>query len=77
MFVAMNSVTLSSPITTALSGIQQGVARLDRAAATVAAGDIGIEPVIDMIVAERTVEQNAAVVRSADEMHKTLIDILV
>ena len=68
---------LSSPMNHALSGFQDGVARLNRAAETVAAGNVDVEPMIDMIVAEQTVKQNAAVIRTADEMHGTLLDILV
>lgn len=70
-------VPLGQPLTTALGGLQNGVARLNHAAETVAAGNVGIEPMIDAMLAEQTVKQNAAVMRTADEMHGTLIDILV
>ena len=69
--------SLSAPMSHALSGMQSGVARLNQAAETVAAGKVDVEPMIDMIVAEQTVKQNAAVIRTADEMHGTLLDILV
>lgn len=60
----------------ALTGVNAGVARLERAASSVAAGRVGIEPMVDMIVAEQTVKQNAAVIRTADDMHKALLDII-
>lgn len=64
-------------LTTALGGLQSGVAQLNRAAETVATGTVGVQPMIDAMVAEQTVAQNAAVIRTADEMQGTLLDILV
>lgn len=74
----MNSIPISpgQPLTTALGGLQSGLARLNQAAETVAAGKVGVEPMIDAMIAEQTVKQNAAVMRTADEMHGTLLDIL-
>lgn len=69
-------VSPGQPLTTALGGLQNGVARLNRAAETVAAGNVGVAPMVDAMLAEQTVKQNAAVIRAADAMHGTLIDIL-
>ena len=67
---------LSTPMRHALSGVNAGVARLDRAATAIAAGRVDIEPMVDMMIAEQSVKQNAAVIRTADDMHKSLLDIL-
>ena len=72
----MSIASLSSILATAQTGMNRGVARLNHAAAEVAQGKVDVEPFIDMLIAEKEVEHNARVVRTADEMHKSLLDII-
>jgi hypothetical protein len=72
-------MSIAGPTSTLVSaqiGMARGVARLDRAAAEIAKGNVGVEPFIDMMLAEKEVAHAARVVRTADEMHKSLLDIL-
>jgi flagellar basal body rod protein FlgC len=72
----MSIAGLSSILATAQTGMNRGVARLNHAAGEIARGKVDVQPMVDMIVAEHEVATNARVVRTADEMHKSLLDIL-
>ena len=72
----MSIPSLSSVLSTAQTGIDRGVTRLNHAAAEIAEGKVDAKPFIDMLIAEKEVEHNARVVHTADEMHKSLLDIL-
>ncbi len=68
-----------SALSTASSGIQRNLASLDAAAERIAYQPLGtntVKDLIDMKVAKHGVAANAAVVRTADEMLGTLVDIL-
>lgn len=73
---AMTIASLPSVLATAQTGMTRGVARLNHAASEIARGKIDVEPMVDLMTAEREVATNARVVRAADEMHKSLLDIL-
>ena len=60
----------------ALRGMNRAFDQADDAARRISHGDVGAKPVTDLMAAETAVEANAAVVRSADEMQKHLLDIL-
>jgi flagellar basal body rod protein FlgC len=72
----MTIASLPSVLATAQTGMTRGVARLNHAASEIARGKIDVEPMVDLMIAEREVATNARVVRTADEMHKSLLDIL-
>lgn len=63
----------------ALGGLQAGFERLDQAARRIAAdgaGDDLATNVVDLLQARHQVRANATVVRVADEMVGTLLDVL-
>jgi len=68
---------------TALGGIQSSLKRLDAAAQKIAAAPARraeptelVDPLVDALVAQRTLEASAAVVRRADEMLDALLSAL-
>ena len=77
-----------SAIQTAVGGIQSATDRFDGAAQRIASGRAGgadwgpatqvdlSGTIVDMITAEVGVEMNAAVLRTAGDMQKRLLDIL-
>ena len=72
----MSTVNLPSILSTAQTGMNRGLARLDHAAATIAQGKVDAPAFVDLLVAEQEVAQNAEVVRTAEGIHKSLLDIL-
>ena len=60
----------------ALQGLNRALDKADGAARRIAETGTAAEPVTDLITAEHEVRANAAVIRTADETQKHLIDIL-
>ena len=73
---AMSIASISGTMATAVAGLSKGTERAHKAAVEIASGNIDAEPVVDLIIAEHEVKANAEVVRTADEMSRTLLDIL-
>ena len=66
-----------SALTSAQSGLAAGFARLDGAAARVATGaPAEPEDLVALLQSRQQVAANAAVVRTADDMIGTLLDVL-
>jgi flagellar basal body rod protein FlgC len=68
-----------SPISQAAQGLDAGFDRLTQAAGRIArngAGDDLAGNMVDMLKARQEVRANVAVVRTADEMIGTLLDVL-
>jgi len=59
----------------AQEGMRRGLARFGTAAAAIAQGNLDPSNMVGQIEGQRTYEMNAAVVRTADEMLGTLLDI--
>ncbi|MFT3931873.1 MAG: hypothetical protein QM709_16420 [Spongiibacteraceae bacterium] len=79
--MAIGSVSSSSVLATGVQGVQTGLANASDAANKIARlgttesdGDF-ITPVVDLKSSELQVKASAAVIKSADEMIGTLIDI--
>jgi hypothetical protein len=79
--MAIGSVSSSSVLATGVQGVQTGIASANEAAGKIARfgtteqdGDI-VTPMIDLKRSELQVKASAAVIKSADEMIGTLIDI--
>ena len=68
--------SVGSAIANGLAGIQKGVERMNDAAQEIAEGNVDAEPVVETLIARTEVEANAKVVKTADEMSKSLLDIL-
>lgn len=68
--------SIGSAIATGLAGMQKGVERMNDAAQKIAEGNVDAEPVVETLIARTEVEANAKVVKTADEMGKSLLDIL-
>lgn len=80
---AHNSGMNINPYNTALSGIRNGMAEMDRNAVTIATAsrngdqtDSVEEALVRIKESERTVEANVKVAKTADEMLGTLLDEL-
>ena len=68
--------SIGNAIATGLAGMQKGVERMNDAAQEIAEGNVDAEPVVETLIARTEVEANAKVVKTADEMGKSLLDIL-
>ena len=68
--------SIGNAIATGLAGMQKGVERMNDAAQEIAEGNVDAEPVVETLIARTEVEVNAKVVKTADEMGKSLLDIL-
>jgi hypothetical protein len=69
---------------TALGGVQSSLRRLEAAAQKIASAPVRghepaelADPLVDALVAQRSLEASAAVMRRADEVLGTLLDALV
>lgn len=79
--MAIGSVSSSSVLATGVQGVQTGMANASDAAGKIARlgttesdGDF-VTPMVDLKQSELQVKASAAVIKSADEMIGTLIDI--
>ena len=68
--------SIGNAIATGLAGMQKGVERMNDAAQEIAEGNVDAEPVVETLIARTEVEVNAKDVKTADEMGKSLLDIL-
>ncbi len=66
-------------LTYSISGIQSSLSLMEKAAHEIQKGAKGdlVKSQVDMIRAEHSLRANIAVLKTADIMHKSLIDILV
>jgi len=74
-------MSVTSVLSTGVQGVQAGMNRANQAAGDIARfgtteqnGDLAT-PLVDLKVSEQQVKASAAVIKSADEMMGTLIDI--
>lgn len=72
----MSSITSIGAIPTALTGLNRATEKVNTAATNIASGEVKAEDVVDLKVAEASFKANAAVVRTAADMDKRLLDIL-
>ena len=72
----MSIASVAGTMATAVAGLSRGTERAYKAAVEIASGNIDADPMIDLMIAEHEVKANAEVVRTADEMSGTLLDIL-
>ena len=79
--MTVGSVSSSSLLATGVQGVQKGMARANDAAGAIARngtteqdGDLAT-PIVDLKRSELQVKASAAVIKTADEMMGTLIDI--
>lgn len=76
-------MSVNSILSTGVQGIQSGLQRANRAAGEIASAGIGTggqggdlaTPIVDLKLSELQVKASAAVIRTADEVVGTLIDI--
>lgn len=75
---------ISGIFQTALGGIQSSLKRLDTAAQKVATAPVSrdeptelVDPLVEALVAQRSLEASAAVIRCADDALGRLLDALV
>jgi hypothetical protein len=81
VFAAMDKI--SGVLQTALGGVQSSLKALDTAAQKIATAPARTDeptdfadPLVDALVAQRTLEASAEVIRRADDMLGTLLDAL-
>lgn len=74
-------MAINSVLSTGVQGVQAGMQRANRAASEIAragtaeqGGDL-VTPIVDLKLSELQVKASAAVIKSADEVVGTLIDI--
>ncbi|HQF38896.1 MAG TPA: flagellar basal body rod C-terminal domain-containing protein [Opitutaceae bacterium] len=67
----------ANAVARAQEGMRRGLARFGTAAEEISRGNLDPSNVVGQIEGQRTYEMNAAVVRTADEMLGTLLDIKV
>ena len=60
----------------ALAGLGRASERAARAAADIASGHLDPRPIVDLKLAETDFKANARVLAAADEMERSLLDIL-
>lgn len=79
--MAVNSVSANSLLATGVQGLQAGLNRANQAAGAIArngtteqGGDLAT-PIVDLKRSEIQVKASAAVIKTADELVGTLIDI--
>ena len=75
---------ISGVLQTALGGVQSSLKRLDTAAQKIATAAVRrdeptelVDPLVEALVAQRSLEASAAVIRRADDALGTLLDALV
>jgi hypothetical protein len=74
-------MSVNSVLSAGVQGVQAGISRANQAAGDIARagttdqnGDL-LTPIVDLKISEQQVKASAAVIKSADEMMGTLIDI--
>jgi len=72
----MSSIAPIGAIPTALSGLNRATEKVNSAASNIASVEVKAEDLVDLKVAETSFKANAAVVRTAADMDKRLLDIL-
>jgi hypothetical protein len=71
----MSSIAPVGALPTALSGLNRATEKANAAAENIASGEVRAEDIVDLKIAETAFKANAAVVRTAAEMDKRLLDI--
>ena len=72
-----NSISSSDNIfRTALSGIQEGFRNLNKQAKAIGRGKDPIEPLLESKRSAQQIQANATVIKAAQELDDTLLDIL-
>jgi hypothetical protein len=69
------SINLSSTIANALKGLQKASGNLDQAAQSIAGGSLDPQDVVALSQAATNVKASAAVLKSADQASKSLLNI--
>jgi len=66
-------------LTYSISGIRDSLTLMEKAAHEASKGPRGnlVQSQVDMIIARHALGANVAALKTANEMHKTLIDILI
>lgn len=59
-----------------IEGILRATSRVERASTALASGRIGPAPMLDLIIARREVEANAATAKVQQETTETLLNVL-
>lgn len=74
-------MSVNSVLSTGIQGVQAGISRANQAAGEIARagttdqnGDL-LTPIVNLKISEQQVKASAAVIKAADEMVGTLIDI--
>lgn len=75
MPVTAISSSASSVFSQAREGMDRGERRLNKAAHSIARGDLSPGPMVDLLISERSYAANAKVLRAADQMLGTLLDV--
>jgi flagellar basal body rod protein FlgC len=71
----MSSIAPVGALPTALSGLNRATEKANAAAENIASGEVRAEDIVDLKIAETAFKANAAVVRTAAEMDKRLLDL--
>ena len=72
----MSTISLLGAIPTALAGLNRASNQAAGAAANIATGDVEPQDIVDLKLSSIAFRANAAVIRTADETEKQLLDII-
>ena len=71
----VSSVSTNSTISTAIEGLKKAQSQLEGAAQNIASGSQDPQDIVSLSQAATSFKANAAVIKTDDEMTKTLLDI--
>ena len=72
----MSTISPVGVLPTALAGLNRATAKAETAATNIASGEVRAEDIVDLKLASTAFKANAAVARTAQDLDKTLLDIL-
>jgi len=71
----MSTIAPASALSSALSGLNRATQKVNTAAENIAAGEVKAEDIVELKIGDASFKANAAVVRTAADMDKRLLDI--
>lgn len=72
----MSTIAPTSALSSALTGLNRATQKVNTAAENIASGEVKADDIVDLKIGETAFKANAAVVRTAADMDKRLLDIL-
>lgn len=70
------NATVSNATATAVNGLKRAQQQLDDTAQNIASGSLDPKDIVDLSLAANSFKANVAVVKTADEMSKSLLNVV-